>query len=146
MEGTMLPRRLFLTCVAASLIILSTVSGAQNKPTGMAKNVYNPAALETISGEVVDVDLIRTRSGRGCCLVLKLRKADNKTVEAQLGPSFYVEEQPVELRPKDKVDVTGSWITRHGVTHFVAGEVRKGNEVIRLRDEKGRALWLPHKQ
>jgi len=111
----------------------------------MAKNVYNPDALETISGEIVDVDLVRTRSGRGCCLVLTLEKADKKKIEINLGPSFYIEEQPMELRKKDKVDVTGSWITRRGIRRVVAGEVRKGNEVMKLRDEKGRALWIPHR-
>ncbi len=139
----MLPRRWFLTGVAASLILLSASAGAQGPPRGMTKNVYNPAALETLTGQIADVDLMRTRSGRGCSVILTLEKADKKKIDINLGPISYVEEQPVELNKGDKVDVKGSWVTRRGFKRFVAGEVRKGNEVLKLRDETGHPLWLP---
>lgn len=138
----MLSRSLFLTGVAAALVFL-TISGAQSQTAGQMKNVYNPTKLETIKGEVVKLDLSRLRSGRGCGMDLTVLTEGKKTIDVRMGPAFYIEEQPIELRPKDKVEVTGSWITRHGMTHFVAGNVRKGNEVLKLRDEKGHPLWLP---
>lgn len=142
----MLSRQWFLTGVAASLILLFTISGAQALPRGMARNVFNPDALETIRGQVVNLDLVRMRSGRGCTLVLTLEQADKRRIEIHLGPVSFIEEQPMELREKDMVEVTGSWVVRRGTRRFVAGEVRKGDEVMRLRDEKGRALWLPHRE
>lgn len=139
----MLPGRLFIATVVAALVILQPISDSPAQPPAKARNVFNPDAIKTLSGEVVSVDLSRTRSGRGCCLELTLLMPDKKKSLIHLGPTFYVEEQPIELHPKDKVDVTGSWVTRYGNTYFVASEVRKGDEILKLRDPKGRPLWIP---
>jgi hypothetical protein len=39
------------------------------------------------------------------------------------------------------VEVTGSRVTLEGKPAIVAAKVKKGSEVLKLRDETGRPLW-----
>jgi len=43
--------------------------------------------------------------------------------------------------PGDKVEVTGSRITYEGQPTIIAGEVKKGEQVLKLRDAAGVPAW-----
>jgi hypothetical protein len=58
-----------------------------------------------------------------------------------LGPAFYLENQDVKIEPKDKVEVKGSRVTFEGKPAIIAAEVKKGDEVLRLRDDNGFPMW-----
>jgi hypothetical protein len=73
--------------------------------------------------------------------VLLLLKTAQETVEVQLGPSDYVDQQGLGLAAGNQVQVKGSRLTRAKKTFIVAAEVRKGDKVLRLRDETGRPMW-----
>jgi hypothetical protein len=108
---------------------------------GMQYNkMYNPKTVETITGEVVSVDKIIPMKGmsHGVHMVLK---TDKETVSIHLGPSWYIENQDIKIEPKDKVEVKGSRITFEGKPAIIAAEVKKGNEILKLRDEKGFPVW-----
>ncbi len=68
-------------------------------------------------------------------------KTDKETVSVHLGPSWYLENQDLKIEPKDKVEVKGSKITFEGKPAIIASEVRKGDEVLRLRDDAGFPVW-----
>jgi hypothetical protein len=102
--------------------------------------MYNPKTVETLSGEVVSVDRFTPgrRMSYGVHFTLKTEK---ETIPVHLGPSWYMEKQAVTIAPGDKVEVSGSRITYQGQPTIIAGEVKKGDQVLKLRDAAGVPLW-----
>jgi hypothetical protein len=68
-------------------------------------------------------------------------EADAETISVHLGPLWYMENQDVKIEAKDKVEIKGSRITFEGKPAIIAKEVKKGDEVLMLRDETGLAVW-----
>ncbi len=102
--------------------------------------MYDPKTVETINGEVVSVDLITPKKGMGYGVHLTVKTA-KETLSVHLGPGWYIENQDTKIKPKDKVEITGSKITLEGKPVIIAAEVKKGDEILKLRDEKGFPLW-----
>jgi len=102
--------------------------------------MYNPKTAETISGEVVSVDKFTPLKGMSYGVHLTV-KTDKETISVHLGPAWYIENQDVKIEPKDKIQVKGSRITFDGKPAIIAAEVKKGQEVLRLRDENGFPVW-----
>ena len=69
-------------------------------------------------------------------------KTDKETISVHLGPSWYLENQDVKIVAKDKVEVKGSKISFGGQPTIIAAEVKKGDEVLRLRDDAGFPVWI----
>lgn len=102
--------------------------------------MYNPKTVETISGEVVSVDKITPMSGMSYGIHLTL-KTEKETISVHLGPGWFIERQDIKIEPKDKVEITGSRITYQGKPAIIAAEVKKGDEILKLRDENGVPIW-----
>jgi len=102
--------------------------------------MYNPTTVETLSGEVVKVDkfIPGKRMSYGVHFTLKTEK---ETVPVHLGPSWYMEKQAVTVAAGDKVEVTGSRITYQGQPAIIAAEVKKGGQVLKLRNAAGVPAW-----
>ncbi|MHC4183412.1 MAG: hypothetical protein ACYSR0_08690 [Planctomycetota bacterium] len=102
--------------------------------------MYNPETVETISGEITNVDKITPGKGMsyGIHVVLKV---DGTTLPIHLGPGWYIENQDITIEQNDKVEVTGSRITFDGKPTIIAAKIKKGDEVLILRDEKGIPAW-----
>jgi hypothetical protein len=104
------------------------------------QKIYNPKTVETISGEVVSVDKITPMQGMNPG-VHAVVKTDKEMISVHLGPEWYLENQDVEINPKDKIEVKGSRITFEGKPAIIAAEVKKGDEVLTLRDATGSPVW-----
>jgi hypothetical protein len=102
--------------------------------------MYNPKTVETLSGEVVSVEKFTPGQKMSYGVHFTL-KTDKETIPVHLGPSWYVEKQPVTVAQGDKVEVTGSRITYQGKPAIVAQEVKKGDQVLKLRDANGVPAW-----
>ena len=102
--------------------------------------IYDPKTVEIISGQVIRVDRITPMKGMsyGVHLVVK---TDKETISVHLGPAWYLENQDVRVEPKDQVEVRGSRITFQGKPAILAVEVRKGDEVLKLREDNGVPVW-----
>lgn len=110
---------------------------------GMASSygrLYNPDTVETIKGEVIKVDKIVPNKGMRYGIHL-LIKTDSEDISVHLGPGWYVENQEIKIEPKDKISVKGSRITIKGNPAIIAAEVKKGDEILKLRDETGFPAW-----
>jgi hypothetical protein len=115
--------------------------GSKGWGTGSPYNsMYNPKTVETISGEVVSVDKITPMSGMSYGIHLTL-KTEKETISVHLGPGWFIERQDIKIEPKDKVEITGSRITYQGKPAIIAAEVKKGDEILKLRDENGVPIW-----
>lgn len=109
-------------------------------PKGEYNRHYDPKTVEKVSGEVIQVDKITP--GRGMSYgVHLLLKTDKEPISVHLGPGWYLERQDTEIKEKDVVQVKGSRITFEGKPAIIAAEVKKGDEVLELRDETGVPKW-----
>lgn len=108
---------------------------------------YDPQKVETLAGTVVAVNRMHARRpGQPDRVVMDLNTGQG-TVKVFLGPADYLDSQALKLAPGDQVQVKGIRVTRPKITIFVAGEVTKGGQVLKLRDEAtGRPLWATGKR
>ncbi|RII29070.1 MAG: DNA-binding protein [Geobacter sp.] len=107
---------------------------------GAYQRMYNAATVETISGEVVSIDRITPTKGMSYGIHVML-KTDKETIPVHLGPAWYVERLDTKINKGDTVMVKGSRITYNGKPAIIADEVKKGDAVLKLRDENGYPAW-----
>lgn len=109
-------------------------------PKSTFNRMYNAVTVETIKGEVVSVDKTAPMKGMSYGIHLML-KTNKETVSIHLGPAWYFDKQNYVIKAKDKIEIRGSRITYNGKPAVIAAEVKKGSEVIKLRDENGYPVW-----
>jgi hypothetical protein len=102
--------------------------------------LYNSKTVEPIRGEVISVDTIIPLKGMSSGVHLMV-KTERETISVHLGPAWYVQRQDIKIVPGDKVEITGSRITCQGKPAIIAAEVKKGEEILKLRDENGFPAW-----
>jgi hypothetical protein len=126
-------------------LIFASSAGAQPGPGGgggygFRGRMYNPQTEETFKAEVLKVETFTSRRGRqtGVHLVVK---TDQETIPVQLGPSFFLEQQGITFAPQDKVEVTGSRVNLPRGPVIIAREVKKGGQILKLRNADGIPLW-----
>lgn len=112
--------------------------GGPRRGPGRGMHGWDPATVTTVQGKVESVEAGQGRRGQGVQLKLS---AGAETVWVVLGPSSYVDAQPVKIAAGDLVDVKGAKSVRFGQQVIVAQEIRKGAEVLTLRDENGAPRW-----
>ncbi len=135
--------------MAIICLIFVVPAWAQQGPPGPGKGegmmgsrggrMYDPQTVETISGEVVRVDQMAGMAA-GVHLLLK---TDKETVTVVVGPAAYLDQQKMKIAAGDKVEVRGSRVTRRQGPVIVAAELKKGGQVLKLRDDQGLPLWPP---
>ncbi|MEN6348436.1 MAG: hypothetical protein ABFD08_03425 [Syntrophomonas sp.] len=104
------------------------------------QGAYNPATVETITGEVVGIEqtVPMKRMNQGLALVVKTQK---ETVTVHLGPTWYLERLDEKIVKGDKVEIKGARTTLAGKPIILAAEVKKGDKVLVLRDAAGVPVW-----
>ena len=108
---------------------------------------FDPKTITTISGQVIKVDRI-SDPGFGMQMGLTVFVEAKEIMPVYLGPVFYIEgpEQPKAFKAGDKVTVSGSQVTVRGEPFMIAVTVKRGNEVLRLRDKDGTPEWVGWKK
>jgi len=104
------------------------------------QQAYDPYKEVTISGRVIAVNDIEVNNGKLTGVGLELGTL-TRTIGVYLGPHVYVDLQTVKISAGDVVDIRGVRDTIGGQDVFLAGEVRRGFDVLTLRDNKGIPLW-----
>jgi hypothetical protein len=103
---------------------------------------YNPQRVETLSGTVVAVNRRHARHPGRPDRIMMLLKTAQGNVKVYLGPADYVDHQALKLAPGEQVQVKGVRHTYRRAIFFVASAVKKGDQVMKLRDNTtGRPLW-----
>lgn len=108
------------------------------------KNVWFKT-VETIVGEVVKVEKITPAKGlsTGVHLIVKTPK---ETISVHLGPSWFIDNQDINIKSNDKIEVKGSRINFEGKPAIIAAQVKKGNDSLELRNENGIPMWSGWRQ
>jgi len=118
------------------LLLAVPVSGQQAGGLGL----YNPQTVETISGIVVSGPAPPAKEGLPEPVHLTL-KTDQGKIPVILGPRHFVDQQGVKIGALDRVEVTGSMVRLQGKPVIIAAEIKKGDQVLKLRKPDGIPLW-----
>ena len=134
---------IFALCIAVDSFAQGRMGGGRGGGWGHGSqygSMYNAQTVEIISGEVVSVDKITPMRGMhyGIHLMVKTEKEE---ISVHLGPGWFLENQDMDIEAKDQVEITGSRITYEGKPALIAAEVRKGENVLVLRDKNGFPAW-----
>jgi hypothetical protein len=134
MKGLIATTAFFLLAVASVMSV-----AAQSGQRGRMMHNYDPKTEVTLTGSVEAVDRAQYANmpRMGIHLILK---TGNETTEVHLGPAAFVDRK-MTFEKDDTVQITGSKVTMMGKTVVIAREIKKGNEVLKLRDENGVPLW-----
>ena len=129
-----------------SLIFINASWAQQGKGPGRGwgagnGRIYNPQTVETLSGEVVSVESIPGKGGGQAGGVHLTLKTDKETLPVHLGPSWYLNKQTLKIGPQDKIEVTGSRVVFGSKPAIIAAEVKKGDQVLKLRNQAGIPQW-----
>ena len=98
------------------------------------------AALETVSGEVIDVYETTSRQGYRAGLHL-LVKTNEETIDVHLGPISYIEGQNFYFESGDALEIKGDLLNDSQIPTMIAIEVKKNNDTLTLRDDDGFPMW-----
>jgi len=111
------------------------------------EKIFDAKKIKTISGQVIKVDQV-PETGFGMEMRLTVFVDKKEVISVYLGPAFYIvgSEQGKFFKIGDKVTVTGSQIAGHGEPFMLATTVKRGNEILRLRDKNGTPEWVGWKK
>jgi hypothetical protein len=121
------------------IIVAVAVGGLLGTSNVVAQRNYDPKTVESIEGKVLSLEKTPSKGGGyGVHLTLQTEK---ETISVHVGPGWYIDKQTPKIETNDTITVTGSRVTVDGKPAIIAAEVKKGNEVLKLRDENGIPAW-----
>src|SRR5574340_1124041 len=133
------PMKKYSIFILAGLIcfLLTGAPRAQPQGDGEGKPVpYDLKTVETVRGIVVAAPRPTPKGALPERAQLTL-KTEKETLTVYLGPGWFLEKQGMKIVDLDRIQVTGSRLMVQGQPALLAGEVRKGDQVLKLRDERG---------
>jgi hypothetical protein len=110
-------------------------------PDILAQRDYDPKTVETIEGgKVLSIQKITPAKRRGYWVEIMLQ-SEKETIAVQLGPAWYIDKQTPRVEANDTITVTGSRVTMDGKSAIIAADIKKGNELLKLRGDNGTPVW-----
>lgn len=127
---------LSLSIVAAALATTAYAQGGTRQGGGN----YNSATEMTLTGTIESVKTMPSqgRGGGGLHLILAVSSG---SIDVHVGPASFVASKHVTFAKGDALIVVGSKVTIDGQDALIAREIKKGDQVLTLRDAKGFPLW-----
>jgi hypothetical protein len=109
----------------------------------MMMGYYDLKAEVTFKGTVTKIERMGTDHMRGMGGICLIVKSENEMYTVHLGPADFVE-KTMTFKEGDAVEVTAFKMPMMmGETVFMAREIRKGDTLLKLRDENGMPLFWP---
>ena len=108
---------------------------------GTAMGSYNGATEITLTGAVEEVKTMSPSGGRGMGGLHLLLNTPSGSVEVRVGPTWFVSSKNVTFTEGDVLTVVGSQMTMADRKLMTAREIKKGDQVLTLRDTNGFPLW-----
>ena len=122
------------------LCLLATSSWSQASARIHYSTLYKPATVKTTRGEIVSLGKTISGNGKRYCETLTLNTSQGKCWVI-LKPENFRPKNNLNLQPGDQVEINGSFVALPGKTAIIAATVKKGNEIMVLRDPTGRPAW-----
>ncbi|MGQ9922242.1 MAG: hypothetical protein ACUVRZ_13080, partial [Desulfobacca sp.] len=128
------------------LLLALAAQIGQAAPAGQQHSAfeYNPQEVLTVTGMITAIQpAAPTKLPEPVFLTLSTPQGK---VKVFLGPNWYVAEQGMKFAILDRLEVTGARIVDQGRVIIFAAQVKKGDQIMQIRDETGRPLWTGRKQ
>lgn len=140
MKKSNLLQMLLVIIITAFLAVPLTASQRMGQGKGMPK--YDPASEMTIKGiveEVKEQTCPVCRMGQmGTHLMIR---TDKETIEVHVDPSSFVAEKNFAFAKGDQIEVIGSKMKMANNDVLLAREIKKGDQILTLRDARGIPAW-----
>jgi len=152
-KGENIMKKLFVFITVISIITLGLTAesfaqrgavkwrGSGSWGPGTSYNrMYDPAKVEAVSGVVEAITQVVPIKGMdpGVAVTMKTNK---ETIAVHLGPEWYIGRLDTKIVKGDTIEVKGARTTFFGKPAIIAGEVKKGDNVLVLRDTSGIPVW-----
>jgi hypothetical protein len=128
--------------VIIPLLLGQAIAGGygQSSPASAELNGYYDRRRETtFSGTVTGKTKGQPRGGvQGMSIMVKTGRVQR---EVELGPAWYVGRQSAAINLGEKVRVTGVPLRVGRQNVFLARQIRRGNNILALRDAMGMPYW-----
>jgi hypothetical protein len=102
--------------------------------------LFDPKTVVTIHGTIASLTEVTPMRGMGMGVHMML-KAEAETVDVHLGPVWYLESQDADLKAGDTIEVRGSRVQIDKRPTVIAIEIKRGDDVLVLRDGDGIPRW-----
>lgn len=102
--------------------------------------LFDSNNIVSASGTVTRVETFTPRRGMAQGIRAEVDTGTN-VVTVHLGPRWYIQRQDVLVKPKQRVEVTGSDVTIEGRPVLVARHVKTDEGALHLRDANGVPSW-----
>lgn len=110
------------------------------EPEGAYCRLYDAKTVVTVSGTIEKVEKVVPMKGMGTGVHFLLN-TPKELIPVQLGPEWFMDKQSVKVQAKETVEVTGSRVPCDGKNVILASEVKRGADVLKLRDASGKPTW-----
>ncbi len=125
---------------SSKIVALVAVLGGLLVSSASAQRNYDAKTVETAHGTVVSMEKTSPPAVRGYGVHLMLKTAA-ETIPVDLGPAWFWKKQKMQVATGDTISVTGSRVTIDGKPTIIAAEIKKGDEILKLRDTSGVPVW-----
>ncbi len=105
-----------------------------------SQTMYNANTVTTILGKIIGIDKQSPNRGMSSGVHIQLETTDG-TIAVHLGPAWYLDNQDIHLELGDQIEVTGSTVLILEKSVLIAAKVRKGDQILMLRDLNGIPMW-----
>lgn len=122
-----------LASVAALIVLLASLLG--NAGTVPAPE-YNKSAEVKVKGVIEDVKI-----GADNSIHLTLKNVTG-SLDVLVAPEKFLKEMEVIFAKGDTIEVVGSQLTVDGNAIMLAREVTRNSDVVTIRDEQGKPVWV----
>jgi hypothetical protein len=100
---------------------------------------YDKATEKTLTGAVENVFQVPGDNAMsGTHLVVKTKDGE---IHVHAGPASFLASKKVAFKKGDRIEVVGSLIKGEGFQAILARQIKRGNQVITLRDAAGVPTW-----
>lgn len=106
----------------------------------MYSREYDTSAVETLEGEVTDINFQNSKRNTKMQGVHITLKTDSETIPVHLGPAWFIEQQE-SFKKGDVITVTGSRITYNEKPALIAAEIKRNEMTLQLRNQQGFPVW-----
>ena len=125
-------------CVAA--LTLVSCGPPVMPPTSAHAPPEAAQAPATLDGEILGIDKQSPETHLAQNVVLRVQ-TESGQVDMLLAPSWVLDEKGLSFAPKERVQVKGTQRFEAGHSVFEVQTLKRGEDVIELRDDAGKPLW-----
>jgi len=108
--------------------------------TTLYGSMFDPKTVGTVEGVVLSVERFIPLRQMGWGLLVRL-ETKTEVISVHVGPGWFIQDKGFEILRGDRLEVRGSRIVFDGQPAIIATEVKKGGDVLRLRNDNGVPVW-----